>query len=200
MEKIFNEKALYKKLRNLKYWKQLAFLTSVCQRLLPNFLIFARKTNYIHENQLEKALEVALKYLEEGTTQVNLEKNEKACERIAPNTEDFDTILVSSALDATIAVSLLMKAFSKNDTSIIVEAISLINDTIDMYVQEIENLNSQDDKLEEKILSHTLMQKELQRQNKDIEFLLKLTNNQIKEMPLVKEKLLSTMISCLEIN
>lgn len=50
----------------------------------------------------------------------------------------------------------------------IVEIASLCTDTVDMFVQAQDGLDPNDPKLEERVLSHRLMQRELQRQHDDV--------------------------------
>ncbi|KYF72838.1 hypothetical protein BE15_01155 [Sorangium cellulosum] len=88
--------------------------------------------------------------------------------RAEPETEDFDTILVSSALDASASVGLLLKFIEDGGVGSIVEIASLCRDTVDMFVQDQDGLVPNDPKLEERILNHRLMQRELQRQQDDL--------------------------------
>lgn len=197
MENEFDEASLARELEQLDFWKQLMFLISVCQRLVPSFSEFAKQTGVKGESILLSGLEKAWDILLSGNSAADLSFQQKQCEDIAPDTEDFDLILVSSALDAAVAISLLMKAFTTNDTNSIVEAASLARDSIDMYVQELENMNPNAPDLEELILKHDLMQKELKLQREAIEFLQALDDNQNTSMTEAKKKWFGSKDSCL---
>lgn len=197
MYKKFDINSLNKTLRKIPYWKQLAFLLSVCERMLYSFEYFSKKFNYNHNNELNTALEKAWFHLLKGEVNVDLFVHQKACENIAPDTEEYDTVWVSSALDVAVAISLLMKAFSVHETNIICEATSLVIDTIDMQVQEIDKINPLDTQIEEKILSHFLMQRELMKQDEDINFLQRIDNKIESSIFKVKEEWTKTNFSCL---
>lgn len=197
MEPEFNKAELKQKLIKLPFWKQLAFLLIGCQRLLPSFRAFATETGFQGHSQLSGLLGKAWNSLLNDVSSTDFSREVTLAESLAPDTEDFDTVLVSSALDAAIATSLLMKAFSDQQTDTIIEAVSLIRDSVDMYVQELEDMNSSDPELEENILGHELMQKELRRQREDLEFLGSLDDDISVSMTAVRKKWFDTEDSCL---
>lgn len=197
MEHEFNEDELKQKLIMLPFWKQLAFLLVVCQRLLPSFRAFSTETGFEGKSDLSDLLMKAWNSLLNDVSSANFSSEEALAESLAPDTEDFNTILVSSALDAAIAISLLMKAFRDQQTDTIIEAVTLACDSVDMYVQELENISPADPDLEERILSHELMQKELKRQREDLEFLCALDDDASMSMTAVKNKWFDREVSCL---
>lgn len=197
MEPEFNEDELKQKLVRLPFWKQLVFLLIVCQRLIPSFRAFAAETGFCGQSELTSLLSKAWDSLSNGVFSIDLSSEAALAESIAPDTEDFDTILVSSALDAAVATSLLMRAFIDQKTDTIVEAVTLVRDSVDMYVQELEDMDPADPDLEEKILVHELMQKELRRQREDLEFLSTLDDDISVSMTTVKNKWFDSEESCL---
>jgi uncharacterized protein YjaG (DUF416 family) len=100
-----------------------------------------------------------------------IERLRDAVATAAPDTEDFETVYVSSALDAAASAGLVLDYVLEGSTSSIVEIASLCRDTVDMIAQERENMDSSDPKLEERISSHPLMQAELKRQRTDLQSL-----------------------------
>lgn len=85
----------------------------------------------------------------------------QAVERAEPETEDFDSIFVSPALDAAVATGACLRLVSNGPRSNLIEVASLARDSVDMYVQEILSLDPTDENLEDRILEHPLMQREL---------------------------------------
>ena len=197
MESEFNEDELKKKLVKLPFWKQLVFLLIVCQRLIPSFRAFAAETGFQGQTQLTSLLSKAWNSLSNGISSIDLSSEAALAESIAPDTEDFDSVLVSSALDAAVATSLLMKAFTDQQTDTIVEAVTLVRDSVDMYVQELEDMDPAAPDLEEIILGHELMQMELIRQREDLEFLSTLDDEISVSMTAVKNKWFDREESCL---
>ncbi len=197
MEPAFNEDELKEKLVKLPFWKQLVFLLIVCQRLIPGFHVFAAETGSGGTSQLAGLLTKAWDTLLNGVSRADLSNEAAQAESLAPDTEDFDSDLVSSALDAAVAISLLMKAFSDQKTDTIVEAVTLVRDSVDMYVQELEDMDPAAHDLEEKILEHELMQKELKRQRENLDFLSTLDDDISVSMTAVKNKWFDSEESCL---
>ncbi|RVU34863.1 DUF416 family protein [Hwanghaeella grinnelliae] len=197
MENEFDENALFKLLKGLIYWKQLAFLLAACQRLIPSFQAFSKENGVAGEETLQEILAQAWAALENRETNIDFSYNAELAESVAPSSEKYDSIFVSSAMDAAIAVSLLMRAFERNQTETIVEAVTLARDSVDMYVQELESISPTDPELEEKILSHELMQNELCRQRKDLSFLYALSDDILEAMPEVHERWSNNTDSCL---
>jgi len=198
-ESEFNEAVLKEQLSKMAVWKQIVFLLSICQRLFPSFVVFARETGVDGEPVLKSAMQKAWNHLFKGEFIADLRNEADECESIAPDTEVFDSDFVSSALDAAIAVSSLMKAFFENDTNLIVEGASLARDSVDMYIQELENMDVNASNLESLILNHRLMQQELRRQREDLEFLRGLSSDISKSMRAVKIKLYDKNDSCLDV-
>lgn len=197
MESEFNEDELKQKLVKLPFWKQLVFLLIVCQRLIPSFRAFAAETGGEGSTQLRGLLAKTWDSLLNGVSHTDFSSEAALAESLAPDTEDFDSVLVSSALDAAVAISLLMKAFSDQQTDTIVEAVTLVIDSVDMYVQELEDMDPANPDLEENILGHELMQNELRRQREDLEFLSILDDDASASMMAVKNRWFDREESCL---
>ena len=171
METEFSQEALNEKLVSMPNWKKLVFALSICERLYPNFVQFCDEANYTGEDKLRRCLDSAWKSVELGESDVNYRYYSQVCESLAPDTEEYDTVFVSSAIDAAASISYLMSYFVVLDHGLIIEIASLACDSVDMFVQELEDFNPRGLDLEEKILEHPLMQAELSRQRTDIEFL-----------------------------
>lgn len=151
---------------------QLAFLLSCTERLFPNYQAFVRRHRWGDPGALEQALELGW-----GAFEGNLVPEEELhlalqrCERASPNTEDFDSELVSPALDAAVSAALVLEFVVEADPDKVVEAASLARDTVDMYVQEVEPYSASDPGLEQQIANHTMMKRELARQKADMRLL-----------------------------
>lgn len=197
METEFNDVELYQNLSGMAFWKQLVFHLLVCQRLIPSFRALSRESGVVGEDLLLDLLKKAWDTLLDGVTKADFSAEATQAESVAPDTEDVESIFASSSLDAAVAVSLLMKAFSNGKTNTIVEAASLARDSIDMYVQELEQMDQNDPNIETKILNHELMQNELKRQREDIAFLKALDDDISLSMTIAKKKWFDRQGSCL---
>jgi uncharacterized protein YjaG (DUF416 family) len=93
------------------------------------------------------------------------------CEDAAPESGKYDSLFVSAAQDASFAVCSLLDFLIEKDTRKIVQVATFATDTVDLYIQEDENISSDDPELEMKILCHHLMQRELCRQERGLAIL-----------------------------
>jgi len=200
MENEFSEKLLREQLNKLELWKRLVFLLAICERMLPNFILFASETGANGSDTLRSALNMAWDIILNHKFPVDLSLEAKQCEDVAPDTEDYSCLLVSSALDAALGISNLMKAVTEYDNEYVVESAILICDSIDMYVQEIEKMDSQDPDLEQKITVSKLMQKELRIQRESIEYLSGLDKNLKFSKNEIKRKWFDIKESCLSLH
>ncbi|GAB7129106.1 hypothetical protein JCM19000A_36140 [Silvimonas sp. JCM 19000] len=168
-----NEDQLRLDLGALSHEHRALFGLSLCERLLPNASIFAQRHNLDYSG-LRQYLNSIWENIDQGH-QFDFFRLAAECEAVAPDTEDYDDPLVSSALDAVVATSNLLRFMVDDAVGLIVEISVLACDTVDMYIQEADGLDIEDPDFEQKILSHALMQAEIQRQIEDLSFISTLT-------------------------
>lgn len=161
-------------LQKLDLTKQLVFAYLTCERLYPNYVYFFDNFHFGDPELLREAIDYVYTSIFEATLDKNkIDSLIKKIDKITPDTEDFSTIYVSSALDACTAIQdsldfLIDKEFSK-----IIYISSYGYDTVDMYVREIENIELPDKDFLQKVAEHPLMKKELRTQQGIITFLTK---------------------------
>lgn len=175
MQKEFNEIELYNKLTEFDFYQNLAYGLSCIERLYPNYVKFEA----VHDWGDKELLRLIIDYLWNILTSKKIDYNQlqilkKKCDEIIPDTENFNSEYVSPALDASSSVFLLLEYVEGNDVKKITEVASLCRDTVDMYIQEIEKIESYNAETEKRILEHPLMQRELKRLNEDFEKISKL--------------------------
>lgn len=93
------------------------------------------------------------------------------CESVGPDSDDFESLYTSFAQDACFAVCSLLDYLLKRDAARIVQAVRYATDSVDHFVQEIENMAPNDPELEQKIVTHPLMQRELAQQEKELQMI-----------------------------
>lgn len=165
----FNANSLRTRLIKLDSALQLAFGAVCCERLLPNYIAFQSDTGWGDVAPIRKALDFVWLSLESKSLDTQAVKSiTESCESVAPDSEDFESLYVSSAQDACFAVCGLLDYLLENDVDKIVQAATYATDSVDLYVQEIENMAPNDPELEQKILNHRLMQRELAQQEKNL--------------------------------
>ncbi len=165
----FNEKQIAARLARLEITGQVAFVLSCVERLLPNYRAFQREHQWGDADVLSRAISLGWEWLSgEAVPEQVLSNAGIACEQQAPDTEDFQSRTVSPALDAAMSASALMALIQTQDTDKAVETATLCRDTVDMFVQELENMPANSSDLESRIRLHPLMQAELKRQDDDL--------------------------------
>lgn len=165
----FNGAALKKRLRRLDSKRQLAFGAVCCERMLPNYLAFQQDAGWGDLTPVRKALDCVWASLYgQPLNSQEIRKVTASCEAAAPNSEDFVSLYVTSVQDACFAVCGLLEYLLESDVGKVVQAATYATDSVDLYVQEIENMVPNDPQLEQKILTHPLMQRELAQQEKDL--------------------------------
>jgi uncharacterized protein YjaG (DUF416 family) len=166
------------KLNDVDFTKQFVFAYLTCERLYPNYVYFSKHyhfgnfsilksvIDYLHDNLFKKRINhVQIKSLIE-----KVEKN-------IPDPADYDTILASSALDTCTVLTESLNFLIDHDVSRLLDISSMATDTVHMYIQEIENLDFNTDRLfQQKIESHPLMIKEISIQKGIINYLLNIKN------------------------
>jgi uncharacterized protein YjaG (DUF416 family) len=165
----FNSENLAIKLLQLGKRHQLAFGAACCERLLPNYAAFQNDTSWGDITPIRTALDAIWAYLSgDALSSAEISRMIKSCERVAPSSDDFESLYVTAAQDACFAVCSLLDYVLDGNTDKVVQAATYATDSVDLYVQETEDMAPNDPSLEQKILSHRLMQRELEKQAHDV--------------------------------
>ncbi len=165
----FNPDALAQSLNELGSESRVAYALSCAERLFPNYLVFARHHSWGDPEAIRDALDLAWRVLFDGMRDLPAHHDMRyRVQQAEPDTNMFDSIYVSPALDAAASAGLTLDLLSDDDARHVVDIASLARDTVDMYIQEHEGMAPNDPLLERRILEHPLMQKELQRQAHDL--------------------------------
>lgn len=163
----FNPDFLKRDLDRLPRAHRVAFAAACCERLLPNYSAFAGEVRWGKPETLRAALDAIWDVLGGGTfDRGEIARHIEQCDAVIPDTEKFDTSSVSAALDAGNAVVETLRSLLDGDSQRIVDVASFCRDTVDMYIQDRDQLDYNGDPLfETKISEDPLMQRELARQS-----------------------------------
>jgi uncharacterized protein YjaG (DUF416 family) len=165
----YKSEVLKERLNQLDEKKQLVFGALCCERLLPNYVAFQQDTNSGNIMVVRQSLDIIWKFISnENISKKDLETQIASCEAAAPNSSEFDSLYVTVAQDACFAVCCLLDCLMNMEVDKIAQTATYATDSVDLYVQEIENMKPDDPYLENKILSHPLMQRELLQQEEDL--------------------------------
>ena len=167
----FDPEALARQLQSLDVRKQALFGWACCCRLQPTVQRFQAEIGpNFSAAALRQGLEEVIEFVKTGAKKPAPEIQALAatCEALASKLEDFDSLYADTTQDAMLAVCNLMNFAARQTLDSVVNAARYPTDSVDLYVQEVENMHPQDPELERKILNHRLMQQELRRQQRDL--------------------------------
>jgi uncharacterized protein len=165
----FDETELRANAEQLSHRAKVVWALLCAERLFPNYQVFHEKHGWGRPDAIREALDWAWQWLTaKSPAKPPAAPLLAAVEAAEPDTEDFDSLYVSPALDAATAAGSLLRLAIEDRVEHLVAVASFSRDTVDMYVQELETMAASDPDLEERIRLHPLMQRELQRQAEDL--------------------------------
>jgi uncharacterized protein YjaG (DUF416 family) len=166
------------KLKELNFTKQLAFAYLTCERLYPNYIYFSKKYEFGNPDILRTTIDFLYSNLfDNKADKVKINSLIKKVDKNIPEPADYDTILASSALDASTVIIESLNFLIDKQTSRLDDISTMATDTADMYIQDVENLDYNTDKyFQQKIDTHPLMIKEISIQKGIISYLAKIKN------------------------
>ncbi len=166
--------------------KQIAFAYSACQRMLPNYQYFSRNYGWGNEYCMIEALDIIRNFLLLDLKEFEKSKLLSTIYNSIPNSGDFSTSFSTYAQNSASAIYYTLNSIFKVDVQELSWVLVLSRDTVDAFVQEIEDFKF-DEKFEKKISNHCMMQRELQKQQLD--FSLLMNQSEINEQVLKSNQL-----------
>lgn len=168
----FNINCLTEELGLLPLFHRVAFAGSCCERLFPNYVTFSQVENWGNPGVFRQALDTIWKILEiKEFDPKKIRRMIEECDEAIPDTEDFGSLLVSLALDAGAAITETMQCLLDGDAQHAAAVGNSAHDTVYMFIQCQDNMEYSDPNFEERINSHPLMIRELQKQSDDLKML-----------------------------
>ena len=184
----FDRTLLTARLNALNERQQLAFGAIISERLIPNYIMFHQKTGWGDPSLIQSSMNLVWAYLEgQHVDSLQIQTAITSCEKLLPDSENFETLYISFAQDSVCAVCSILDYLLESNVDKIAQVAILATDSVDLYVQEIDALQPNDPELEHKILTHELMQRELAEQQANLKW--------IEKFPSLNAKLLSKLKS-----
>jgi uncharacterized protein len=146
-------------LSNISNKGRVLFAVLICERLYPNYVAFQKKYNWGNYEVLQEAIALLRQYLikEDLFEESEIEEMIDRVDIITPHTEKFSGIITSFALDSCTSIYSTLSYLLDKNVDNIADVASYARDTVDMYIQEIEDINANDPKIEEKIEQNEFM-------------------------------------------
>lgn len=168
-QKSFDKQVLIEALAQLSKASCIAFGISCCERIYPNYVAFSQATRWGDSDILRASLDMAWHHLDDEklTCEVASRYSEQ-CELAIPSSDDFGNALSTYAQDSALAVCTLLDYFCTSELERIAQTASFAVDTVDLFVQDVDEIPAICVDREDRILQHELMQSEIRRQWQDI--------------------------------
>jgi uncharacterized protein len=168
----FDEKLILKELNDISEFHRIAFAASCCERMLPSYKKFVEVENWgdyecfrIFLNQIWG--HIIGNYLT-GEYIIN---SMDMCFEIGPDSEYFESVYTSYAIDLGSAIYHTFKYCLTSDIKNLLAVANAAISTVDLFVQEKYNMDPNDHNLEFKICNDELMQTEIIKQIDDLKLL-----------------------------
>jgi uncharacterized protein YjaG (DUF416 family) len=163
-------------LKQLNDWQLAAFCAAVSERLLPNYVLFSRVSEFGDTQILRTALDKVWDRLSNRCGAVNFETQILKVDTVIPEPEDFDIYGVYPALDACVALIATLNQMVEASYQDARQISQLSLQGIETYLEVIADAECSDEDLVRFINSHPLIEIEQQFQNSLIEQLLSNAN------------------------
>lgn len=121
---------------------RILFAVITAEKLYPHYVEFQNESGWGDKDILIEATSLIYYYLIDARSvnRIEIENMLKRINRITPDTNDFSGILTSFALDACTAVISTLDYLLEQDVNHIIYVSTYATDSVDMYIQEKENM------------------------------------------------------------
>lgn len=168
----FDKNDLRKQLSSLTHEARIVFGASCCERMLPNYKKFEEIEGWGNTQVFRDVLDIAWRSCFKN--ELNPKKVElliEKCYEVLPDEEDFDSIYTSYAINAGSGICSIIEICIDDDLDNLVSIAELSVSTVDLFVQEKNDMKPNDPQLDQKIMQDQLMQIELKNQLDDLAYL-----------------------------
>ncbi|MCC5855255.1 MAG: YjaG family protein [Idiomarina sp.] len=177
-------KTLFQRIRHMDSAHQAVLAAYLCERLLPNYELFAKLTGTGEVRFLRGALNAVWDKL--GTKQnTDWERWQEKLESVTPDAAEFDVLGVYPAIAACTAISCLLQGIADKETAPFLDVAKISQGSVAHYLElgEFADIEDADDRAVA-IEEHPLMAYERETQDAMVEFL---GENELVTKELVRE-------------
>jgi uncharacterized protein YjaG (DUF416 family) len=130
---------------------KIAFAYAICERLTPHYQAFFEAERWGDPLRIQSALVLLRQAVSAPPAVADLQQNYRQIEEITPDSDDFGSSLGSFALDTCCAILSTLDFVLKGTDQYVLDVATFARNTVDLYVQEIEELEPSDPHLGQKI-------------------------------------------------
>ena len=153
---IFDKATLRKQLSSLDSNGLLIFGVLCCERMFPNYVAFVNQNNWGNADILRYTIDLAWSHAQTGKSDPDLGILKNDCISATPHPDHFQSLSVSSALDAALSIATLIDLIGSSDVQHAFTIASFAHDTVHMFVRELDGMDDNAPDLSEQVYSHDL--------------------------------------------
>lgn len=144
MDKYINEISHF--LKPLSFRAKVLFAVLASERLYPNYVIFEQRTNWGNSQLLQEAISLIYQYIFDQNlfTPEEIQELITQIDLVTPDTEDFDDLTTSFALDACTSLFSTLNFILSRDENDILDVATYSRDTVYAFVQAKEQFDAFD--------------------------------------------------------
>jgi uncharacterized protein YjaG (DUF416 family) len=166
--------------------KQIAFAYLACNRMLQNYQYFSRNFGWGNEYCLIEGLDIIKSFVLGDSREFEKKELLATIYDNIPNSDNFSTPFSTYAQNAASSIYYTLNSIPTVNIQELSWALVLSRDTVDAFIQEKEEYKY-DKEFEGKIRSHSIMQRELQKQESDFSFLMNASEISENDLDLLKD-------------
>ena len=172
---LFDRQILEDSLSQLRSLHQLAFGALCCERLLPSYEALQSEAGWGNVGSIKSAIDLAWSVCKGNKADpLKVKRLIRDCESVASSFGDFDSQYTTLAQNCAFAACSLLDYMMEGSVCTVAQIASYTTDSVDLFIQEYDNMDPNAPDLEQQILAHPLMQRELRNQLDDHEALRKI--------------------------
>lgn len=152
-----NKTGFFKRLKALSFQQKKLFATALCQRMYPNYQLFAEVCEFGDTKMLATCLELCWQALYDTKLKFNIETYLDKLDANTPDPHDFIVYGVYPAMDAAVALTALLSAIDAKQEDELVNISKLSSATVAHYIEATLDQEMNDEALSDYIYAHEAM-------------------------------------------
>lgn len=161
----------FQRIRQLTPWQQAAFASALCERMLPNYMLYQEVSGEGDYQTLRNLLNLAWEWLSVPKTRINQETQQEKLEEVTPNTNESSPLGYLLALDCCVALSSLLQSLAAKADPEGLTISKLSQSSVSRFLESTDCLDIAPEALEDAINQHPLMAFEQEVQNELLDLL-----------------------------
>ena len=195
MDPVFNERKTRAWLEPLSRRARAAFVLSCVERMLPSLVAFHAELDEDAPAEIEEIAAAVWSYMSGGDADTDIAALAERWRKVPPIDEQVESIHTGPAVNARLAITLLLETLRKGSLDKAIEAAAVAADSAESYAVADLGLPPDAENLEARVAAHPLVQQELSRQREDIKLLHRTSLDRPESVPALREKWIGRAIT-----